>query len=124
MKTKSVIIFALAAVTLILGTDAAQATSTIASNFRNTYPGACQEILDATTSGQNCSLCHGGGFSLNDYGSDLADANRNFAAIENMDSDGDGRTNLQEITNDCTMPGDMSSPAEADTWGTIKALFR
>jgi hypothetical protein len=69
-------------------------------------------------------LCHAGVPSLNAYGSDLAGTNP--LAIENLDSDGDSKTNGQEINTDCTLPGDASSvlPVEDLTWGAIKVLFR
>ena len=40
-----------------------------------------------------------------------------------VDSDGDGRTNGQEILSDCSAPGDAVSASEAATWSAIKALF-
>ncbi len=48
-----------------------------------------------------CSLCHTTAPALNSYGRDYKEAGRNAAAlgtIESKDSDGDGYTNLQEIT--------------------------
>ena len=47
-----------------------------------------------------------------------------FASIEGDDSDGDGRTNGEEINVDCTLPGDPASPVDQDSWGSLKALFR
>lgn len=89
------------------------------------YPAACQTLKDAVASGQNCVLCHTSGFGLNAYGDDLNAASRDFAAIEGVDSDGDGRTNLQEILDDCTFPGDVSSvPVGQDSWAAVKALFQ
>lgn len=97
------------------------AYSGIGTDWKNTYPDVCATL---TAAANDCSLCHGGGFSLNAYGNDLNNAGLNFASIEGDDSDGDGRTNLQEITQDCTLPGDSSSvPADANTWESIKALF-
>ena len=97
----------------------------IGTNWRTEYPAACALLQDATRSTQSCVLCHTAGDGLNGYGSDLAQANLNFAAIEGNDSDGDGRTNLQEILDDCTLPGDnLSVPADQDTWTAVKALFR
>jgi hypothetical protein len=61
---------------------------------------------------QQCALCHTANIpSLNPFGAAYKSAGRNtsaFAAIENMDSDGDGATNLQEI-NSLTFPGDPAS---------------
>jgi len=71
----------------------------------------------------DCTLCHSPYPALNVYGEDMQDANNDPAAIGNMDSDGDGRTNDEEITNDCTMPGDVISAVEPMTWSLIKALY-
>lgn len=97
----------------------AAAYNSIGANWRAAYPTACQDLVDASN---DCSLCHGGGFSRNDYAQDY---NGSWASIENMDSDGDGRTNLQEI-NECTLPGNASSHVgnEVDTWSTVKSLYR
>lgn len=97
---------------------------TIASNWRDFYPDSCQLLQDATTNSENCVLCHTAGNNFNPYGQDLKDNNRDFALIQDWDSDGDGRTNAEEILVDCTFPGDSTSPTEIDTWGRIKALFR
>jgi hypothetical protein len=35
----------------------------------------------------------------------------------------DGRTNIQEINQDCTFSGDITSPNETNSWGAIEALF-
>jgi cytochrome c5 len=53
----------------------------------------------------SCNLCHGSSYSLNPYGSDYDD--HGFAAIETIDSDGDGHLNIDEI-NALTSPGDAS----------------
>ena len=64
--------------------------------------------------------------------SDLKDAydqtdNRTEAhqLIETVDSDGDGDTNIIEITAG-TLPGDSrnSTPTERSTWGAIKSLYK
>jgi len=64
------------------------------------------------TSLQSCDLCHTASIpSLNPYGSAYKSKGRSlaaFAAIENLDSDGDGATNLQEI-NALTFPGNSAS---------------
>jgi hypothetical protein len=61
---------------------------------------------------QNCTLCHTASIpSLNPFGAAYKSAGRNtaaFAAIENLDSDGDGVSNIKEI-NALTFPGDASS---------------
>lgn len=72
------------------------------------YPSIDNTALDS------CTLCHTVVPTRNDYGIDFKDANRDFAAIENDDSDGDGATNIDEI-NALTFPGDDTSfpPPEA-----------
>jgi hypothetical protein len=124
MKKTMIITFSL--VFCLMGAIGTQALAfnSIGNNWAAAYPDVCQELQEARTNAQGCVLCHGGGSSLNAYGQDLADNNRDFAAIANFDSDGDGRTNNEEILNDCTLPGDQASPVDVDTWGSIKALFR
>jgi hypothetical protein len=68
--------------------------------------------------GQSCRLCHAGifpnGGNLNSFAADLRDNTDvraravDFGAIEGLDSDGDGASNLDEITAG-TLPGDASS---------------
>ena len=66
----------------------------------------------------SCTLCHTGSPSnnnLNSYANDYVANGYNFAAIENLDSDGDGFSNIVEI-NARTFPGDPASrPAASDT---------
>ncbi len=84
--------------------------TTAGTGFNAVYPNA--------GSISNCGLCHlnpanpGG---RNVYGIAFANNNHTFAAIENLDSDGDGFTNKAEITNSTpTYPGDAAShPAPA-----------
>ena len=61
---------------------------------------------------QTCDLCHTSSPpNLNPYGAAYKAAGRNvaaFAQIENLDSDGDGFTNIQEI-NALTFPGNPAS---------------
>ncbi len=61
----------------------------------------------------DCTLCHqSGSFSLNPYGTDYKDNARNFGAIESLDSDGDGFSNLVELMA-LSFPGNASDvPAE------------
>ncbi len=98
-KNRILSLFAAALVTGFLGT--AHATSGLLSRFNSTY-GTAGTVLDT------CSTCHSNTPSLNPYGSALSGAGDNFAAIENLDSDGDGFTNIQEIKA-LTFPGDPSS---------------
>lgn len=107
---------------LLTASGSAHAYNSIGANWNSNYPDVCSAL---TAASNTCTLCHHGDFSLNPYGNDLAEAGRDFAAIEGDDSDGDGRTNLQEITLDCTLPGDAGSvPVEQDSWAGIKALYR
>lgn len=58
---------------------------------------------------QSCTTCHmpaKEGF-LNDYAVDLKEARMDFAKIEELDSDQDGKTNIQEIKEE-TFPGSQS----------------
>jgi len=70
------------------------------------YPNISSSLLN------QCALCHlGYPPNLNPYGTAYKKAGRNttaFAAIENLDSDGDGFTNLQEIKG-LSFPGDSAS---------------
>ena len=124
MKTKTVIQFSLVLCLVGLASTQALAFNGIARDWRDFYPDACQELQDATLNANNCVLCHTAGFGLNAYGVDVNDANNDFLSIEDLDSDGDGRTNGEEINLDCSLPGDAVSPADTDTWGGIKVLFR
>jgi hypothetical protein len=47
----------------------------------------------------SCTTCHSPSVKdfLNQYGLDLRDAKMNFAEVEAIDSDGDGKTNIDEI---------------------------
>ena len=123
---KTVFVTASLALCLIgLSGDRANARESIAREWRAQYPDACPTLTAASNA---CILCHvQGGFDWNPYGQDLKDSNAGniFLDIEGMDSDGDGRTNGQEINLDCTLPGDAGSvPAETVQWGQVKALFR
>ena len=94
-------------------TRTATANSNDNGNFRTKYPGASGTRIDS------CSLCHTGNIpSLNPFGQAYKNNGRNvnaFAAIEALDSDGDGSTNLQEISA-LTFPGDPSNfPAPPPT---------
>ncbi len=83
----------------------AHATSTYLNNFKTTYPAASSSQLAA------CVLCHvdpAGGGTRNPYGEAFRSAGHSFTAIEGLDSDGDGWTNIQEIIA-LTFPGDAAS---------------
>ncbi len=89
--------------TVWLNQDAeVQAKSNYMTSFRNTYPAISGTQLD------NCSVCHTSIPSLNSYGADYRSHGHNLTAIELLDSDGDGYTNIQEIQA-ITFPGDAGS---------------
>ena len=64
---------------------------------------------------ESCLACHenkGGGGEMNDFGNDWLKNGKKFENIKNLDSDGDGVTNAQEIQDE-TLPGDPSSNRNA-----------
>lgn len=74
--------------------------------FVTRYPFTDETRLDS------CTTCHTAVPVLNPYGSDYLEAERDFAAIEPLDSDADGATNLDEIMA-LTFPGDATDVPEA-----------
>jgi hypothetical protein len=75
---------------------------------QNRYPHIINTRID------DCTLCHTAtSFAFNPYGLAYGANGENFAAIEPLDSDGDGFTNIAEI-NALTFPGDP-----ADSPGVI-----
>lgn len=80
-----------------------QARSNYLTLFAATYPSAAGTRLDS------CQLCHTNAMpARNAFGNDYASHGHNFQAIEQLDSDQDGWSNLAEI-NAATWPGDASS---------------
>ncbi|HMN63049.1 MAG TPA: hypothetical protein PJ988_21965, partial [Anaerolinea sp.] len=81
----------------------AQANTPDINNVHTRYPAMVGTRIDS------CSLCHTSSIpSLNPYGSAYKSNGRSLSAlvaIEGLDSDGDGSSNLQEITA-LTFPGD------------------
>jgi hypothetical protein len=114
------IVPALAGLFLFLPNREASAFTGYIAAWRANYPAACTNLYQLA---QSCTLCHGAGFSLNAYGDDLAANGIDYDLVGLLDSDGDGRSNDDEINVDCTEPADAASPAEAATWGNLKALF-
>jgi len=105
------------ALLMLVLVGSAWALSSYLATFNTTY-GTTATALNT------CVLCHPGGNTLvlNPYATDFAAAGHNFAAIENLDSDGDGFTNIQEI-NARTFPGDPTSfPAGDTTPPTVTAF--
>jgi hypothetical protein len=75
----------------------------------------------------SCTICHpaGGGNNsgnVNTYAEDFSANNNSYAAIENLDFDGDGFTNIQEITTR-TFPGNAASLQGMDTTAPIVEAF-
>lgn len=98
-----IITFVLFALTIMSSKQApVQAKSNYLTAFRNTYPAITGSQLDS------CSTCHSGIPNLNSYGDAYRNYGHSFPAIEPLDSDGDGFTNLEEILA-LTLPGDASS---------------
>jgi hypothetical protein len=60
----------------------------------------------------SCLTCHPAGSSRNSYANDWRNNGHNFAAVEGMDSDNDGFTNIDEIVAG-TFPGNASSKPAA-----------
>jgi hypothetical protein len=106
--------FIVGAVLLIIGgvivPNFAQAKSSFLSAMMSQYPQAANSKLNS------CVTCHPGDNpnQFNNYANDYRNSGHNFSAIEQLDSDGDGVINLDEI-NAQTYPGDASdTPAPAN----------
>jgi hypothetical protein len=96
--------------TLVLGFAViASADNGALADFNAQYP--------SNSFGGSCTICHSTVPNTNSYGTALADnggtANNipaaTFVAVEGLDSDGDGFTNIKEI-NTGTFPGNPASP--------------
>jgi len=122
MKRTSLLAASLSICLLLCVAGAAMAKTTYATAWKAAYPNACTTLRNAATS---CILCHTNNMpDVNAYGDLLVSNNRNYLGAASADSDGDGRTNGQEINEDCTLPGDLTSPTAEWTWGTLKATYR
>ncbi|MDF1597850.1 MAG: c-type cytochrome [Acidimicrobiia bacterium] len=105
---------------LVLGEGAAaEDAEDFLPAFRIAYPDAAGTRLDT------CSLCHftnsEGKWDENQFADDFDEADKDFVAVQNLDSDGDGYTNLQEIQAG-TFPGaGADNPATVVTTTTIAA---
>lgn len=104
----SVGLLVLSIIVIIFSTvDTVQAQSSDLNSAVARYPNIANTAL------QSCDLCHTGNIpNLNPYGADYLNNGRSSAAfglIENIDSDGDGFTNIQEIRDHLTFPGDPNS---------------
>ncbi|HEY3345578.1 MAG TPA: DNRLRE domain-containing protein, partial [Anaerolineaceae bacterium] len=107
------IVSILAVLILVSKPQAVTASSGNLSSAVSLYPAISGSKLNS------CDLCHTANIpGLNPYGAAYKAAGRNnaaFAAIESLDSDGDGFTNIQEIKA-LTFPGNAADhPAAAPT---------
>lgn len=70
-----------------------------------------------------CTVCHNeGDYSRNSYGLDLEKVKNDFKAVEELDSDADGFTNIAEITAG-TFPGDVkSNPPHQEMINQLQSL--
>lgn len=91
------LLVSLLAVMVLLGASMASARPNYLEAFNQHYDTGGTKL-------DSCSICHSGE-ARNPYGRAYAGSGKNFTAIENLDSDGDGFTNLVEI-NALTFPGD------------------
>lgn len=122
MKRNAWLVASLSLCLLTYAAGAANATTTRRNQWRAFYPNVCTTLFNA-----NCTVCHtstSGSAPFNAYGALLDSNGRNYAAAEAADSDGDGRTNGQEINQDCTLPGDLTSPVTDTKWGALKSTYR
>ncbi len=100
------------------------------SSFVSTYSTTGRIPSTSPLLASRCLLCHTGYptsspsiNTLNNYGNDYANSGYDFAAVETLDSDGDGYTNIAEILAG-TYPGDAASrPAAADTTPPVVTAF-
>src|SRR3990172_4433570 len=104
---------------LIAGVNGrAYAFPTYWSSFRTTYPAAASALAS------DCRICHvspSGGGTRTSYGNAYRTANFSFSAIEPLDSDSDGYTNIVEITA-ITWPQDATSHPTDSTAPTVTAF--
>lgn len=89
-------------VALVAWSSPAQSTPQYLSAFNDRYDTSGSRL-------DTCMTCHTSSSpsadNINAYATDYAGNDHNFEAIESMDSDGDGFTNIEEI-NALTFPGD------------------
>ncbi len=101
------ILLAACAAALFLVGQSAYATPSLQTAMISRYPGLRDTPL------ASCTTCHMPAKEdfLNDYGLALRDAKMNFDEIEDLDSDGDTITNIDEI-NDESFPGSHATSPE------------
>lgn len=100
---------------ILLNLTETYATTGINQLFVEKYPATQEGALN------NCRTCHSPmvASSLNQYGLDLKGAKLDFAAIEQLDSDGDTKINIDEI-NALTLPGSQATMPEQFTFTNNK----
>ena len=103
---RSVATVIVAAVALAAAAGAAHALPAYLTAFEAQYPAAAGTRIDT------CTLCHTDVPALNPYGAAFAAAGHEFAPIESADSDGDGFSNLEEITG-LSFPGNPNDTPAA-----------
>ena len=127
MKSNNLIKFSLALVPRRTLSPARRwPTDGIGDDWRAQYPDACQELQDCR---HQCHRLHPVPYRRIRLESPTVRISKTPTAIfppsRTVDSDGDGRTNGEEILLDCTLPGRRRfRPRTPDTWGSIKVLFR
>ncbi len=120
-KKIKIMLMVISSLTLVAGMTWFIKSTTVKANLpdiqsaESRYPNIKGSRIDG------CSLCHTSAPSLNPYGAAYKAAGRNpsaLAAIEPLDSDGDGFTNLQEIMA-LYFPGDPNDHPPAVTATTV-----
>lgn len=93
MKLRRVLLVLILVASCILLAVPLLATPSLETLFVSKYPATAETKLD------RCELCHMPVVKdfLNSYGLALRDAKLDFLAVEGVDSDGDGVTNIEEI---------------------------
>ncbi len=100
-------VLAAGASALFLAGELAMATPSLQTAFISRYPNLRDTPL------QSCTTCHMPAKEdfLNSYGLALREAKMDFKEVEELDSDGDGVTNINEI-NDESYPGSHAQSPE------------
>jgi len=99
---------------LAIAPSAAVARPDIYADFLEEYPFVVGTRLES------CNVCHTNPPRRNPYGDDFNLAGRVFSAIESLDSDGDGASNISEITG-LTFPGDPNDGPNSTPMPTATA---
>ena len=125
MRNKSIFILVLAMTLALLGQETAFAFSSYVTSFQTQYLGTYQTAHPGQSlTIDGCVLCHinpAGGGTRTSYGNAFA-GTHDYVAIEGLDSDNDGFSNLVEIMAlPETYPGDATSHPVAVTTTTTAA---